>query len=496
MANIFKLFGYKVSRIKTDKKKYQKLKPDTGNKKTGKVVVPTGRSSVNNDLMKATTLESLQSSLKIVKPSFMFETIPTIRALYKVNEDVGSVLHDLVQLTNTGHIIKFDQDIKDKEADKMRDHLEEASKKWGYGTAGLNGLINKIINQIWVGGSLSAEIVPNRRLTSVNVSLINPETIRFVVDKDGDYHPYQKVNTLNGVLGEYIKLNPITYKYFSLIGDEDTPYGIPPFLTALGSIVTQKDMKQNINHIMNQMGLLGYLEVKLDKPDQLAGESLSKYRQRLEGLLEESKRNTLGGFKEGVVTGFIDDHDFEFKSTTKNLNGVTDLFNMNENQIANGLKTTASFLGIDSSGNEGQLGIVFTKMLSQLKNVQMILSAFIEHLYYLELTMAGFNPKGIKVVFNTSTITDDLKLWQGKEIKQRVLDKLYLRYIISSEVYAEEMGYKSAYKVVDAKDAIEVGKDSSKTKEDREKGKDKSDRKVRDKDKTQPKRKDTDTRER
>ena len=75
-------------------------------------------------------------------------------------------------------------------------------------------------------------------------------------------------------------------------------------------------MKTNINHILKQLGLLGYLEVMLDKPDQLANESESKYKDRLNGLLIEAKKNTKAGFLDGVVVGYREDHEFNFNSTT------------------------------------------------------------------------------------------------------------------------------------------------------------------------------------
>ena len=213
-------------------------------------------------------------------------------------------------------------------------------------------------------------------------------------------------------------------------------------------------------------------------------------------LLNKTKTNVQGGFKEGIVAGYEGDHEFEFTSTTKNLTGVSDLFDLNENQIANGLKSPAAFLGLDGKGGEGQLGIIFTKMLSQIKNVHATLSYVLERIFTLELQLAGFNNyKTLEVVFNTSTISDDLKLWQGKEIKQRVLDNLYTRQIIGSEQYADEMGYQEPFKVVKAEDAIPIGGAASDPEKDkkREEDKDKSDRKTRDKNKTQPKRKDQDT---
>jgi len=272
----FNLFG--KSNTSPQSKIVAKTSPvDEAKKKI--VSIPPGRVSEPHDASRGQWLPHA-NKFNIIKPDAINDLIPVVRSLYKTNEDLGSVLFDLVQLTNTGHNIKFDQDINPDLQDKMREHLTVRSKEWGYGTSGINGLVNKWIAQIWVGGALSYEMVPNRRLTQIeSLPMINPETIRFGLKPGGRYEPYQKASGWRGVLNEYIKLNEATYSYTGLWGDEDTPYGIPPFISALNSISTQKDMKDNINHILNQLGLLGYLQAKLDKPEQKANESEAKYEK-------------------------------------------------------------------------------------------------------------------------------------------------------------------------------------------------------------------------
>lgn len=495
--NVFQRFlvgGYSDSIIE----KYRNTPIKTENPIPGKktVSVPAGRVSVPNEIDTGYSITKLGIEANMLKPEFSFDSIPIIRKLYKYNEDVGSILIDLIQLTNTGHKINFENSVNADQVDKMRKYLETRSKTWGSGVAGVHGLINKMIAQIWVSGALSAEIIPARGLKYIdNIVLVNPETIRFKsIKKDGRHQPYQLLKYFKGFTKQFIKLNTTTYKYYGLYSDTDTPYGVPPFLTALRALKTQDSMRKNIDHIMEQMGLLGYLETKVAKPDMNAGENEEQYASRLKSLLEQTKKNLLGGFKEGVVVGFEEDHEFEFHATTKNLTGLPDLFNQNENQIANGLKTSGTFIGINGSGTEQMLSIVFTKMLSQLKNVQLILATFLEELYYLELTMAGFDFKSLHVEFKPSTITDDLKNQQAMEIKQRVAHNLWVDGIIGQDKYADKMGEEKFDTVVERPEP--QGNTDSSGKKKREDDKDKSDRTSRDKKKTQPKRKDTQTKKR
>jgi len=471
--------------------------------KTKKVTTPAGRVSSPEYTQ---DLPSILSS-GFHKPDFLLEFIPRIRKLARTNEDMGSVYNDLIQLTNTGHTVAFDPSISPDQVDKMRKHLKEKSKTWGSGVHGINGLVNKWVGQVWISGALSTEWIPSSELDGIlNVALVNPENILFKYNKKTTkYEPYQKVKNkllsgLNGIENA-VKLNENTYFYAGILNDTDSPYGIPPFLTALEALSDQKLMKKNINHILKQVGLLGYLEVKTDKPDQLADESEPAYIARLKHFLLETKKSVQDGFMEGVVVGFQDDHDFEFHSTTKNINGVSELFNLNEVQVANGLKTSPSFIGQKSGGTETNMGIVFTKMLSQLNSVQEILAENLRKGYLLELQLAGFETKGqIRVEFKPSTITDDLKWWQAMEIKQRTAQKMRIDNIISQEEYANIMGYdkpNAAEPIVPYKDQLGKAKEQSpEQKTKREAGKDKSDRTGRDKKKTQPRRNDRSTKER
>src|SRR3990167_7136809 len=130
---------------------------DTTNIKTNKgeeiKALPPGRVSQregdNNSLLE------LRSGLKFLTPDFQLDIIPIIRQLYKYNPDLGLVLFDLIQLTNTGHTIKFDESTPALDKAKMITHLEEKRKNWGIGVAGIDGLVNKMVAQIYVGGALS-----------------------------------------------------------------------------------------------------------------------------------------------------------------------------------------------------------------------------------------------------------------------------------------------------------------------------------------------------
>ena len=459
--------------------------------------IPPGRVSVPDDSSQGLVV-SLRDITNLVTPSFRSNIIPLIRDLYKVNPDMSIAIQDMFKLSNTGHTISFPNNTPE-EAKKMKEHLSMVSKRWSNYTAGINGLVNRFIVQCLTSGAISIEAVPNNKLDGIStIVFVNPENIYFRRLENGVYHPYQKnPYTILNDKPDFIKLNTETYIYVGMYNDTDEPYGVPPFMAALDSIKGQHDMRINFKHIMELMGMVGFLEAKMEKPPREPNESVQAYRARLNNTLVKLKKNMMGGLKDGIVTGYKEDHEFKLNSTTQSLQNLEKPWAMNQQSVANGLGINSNIIGVQTSNTEGGAGILLSKMISQLKNIQMLISHILEFIYTLELRLSGFNNKGIKVEFGTSTISDELKVQQGLEYKIRNLQALYNQGIINQQQYAWAMGYEKP----DQKEPRQINNDisdieDSAKKQKREADKDKSDRKTRDKNNPMPKRKDQDTKTR
>lgn len=462
-------------------------------------IIPPGRVSVPDD---GFNVQGLKDLTGMVTPSFREELIPLIRDLYKVNPDVSMALQDMFKLANTGHYVEFPYNT-DAEAAKMKKHLEEVSRKWSNYTAGINGLVNRFIVQSLVSGAISIEAVPKNDLSGIStIVFIKPEKIKFKRLSDGVYEPYQ-VNPYTYDSSDkpmYIKLNLNTYIYVGMYNDTDEPYGVPPFMSALDSIKGQHDMRTNFKQIMELMGMAGFVEALMEKPSRKASESEAAYAARLKQYLKDMKRSMVGSLRDGVVVGYKEDHEFKINSTTKDMGHLDGIWNMNQQSVANGLGVSGNLIGVNTSTTEGGAGILLSKMISQLKNIQMMTGHVLEFIYGLELRLAGMPNKGIRVKFGTSTVSDELKVQQGLEYKIRNLTSLYNQGIISQDQYAKAMGYEKPAEAEPRTQAEDVEgvsspEDDAKKKK-READKDTSDRKTRDKEKTNPKRHDQDARPR
>ena len=408
--------------------------------------LPTSRQSTPEGV---NFLNTLQGNYGFVKPDFDFEVIPLIRKLIRVNPDFGQALWDLVMLGNTGHRVRFDSDLNPEVVDKMRAHLEEVSKTWVDGTAGVDGISARMFGQIIIGGAISNEWVPKNDLSGIDtIAFIRPETIRAKLNNKSRYDFYQYTSYILGANIkdlEGIKLNPKTYKYLALYTDTELPYGLPPFIAALEPLATQGILVDNIKKVSKQTSLMGFLRILLNKPKPRDGSSKKKFREELEANLIKTKDRVADGLTNGIVVGYHEDvEEMEFQQTTKNNSGIKDIFNLNEQQIFSGLKSDGSLFGRDYGTSETGITIVLTKLISEIYNIQNLVKSNWEFGYKLELLLAGFDPKGIRVEFNKSTLLDELKLQQGKQIKIENLHKLFYDGIISIDQYADELGYEKA----------------------------------------------------
>lgn len=457
-------------------------------------VPPPGRVSVV-DL--PNTWESLTEDTKILSKEKFIELIPIIRKSYPFIQNLSLAIQDMVQLTNTGHKIYFDNSTPPEQVIKMRQEIIDAGKSWAIGGAGIDSLVNKFITQLYVAGAISGEWVPREDLSGVDqVAFINPDTIEISVNNRGKYSFYQRplhIPLINLTPANLLKLNPLTYKYVGMGGDTEDPRGIPPLVSALEDLGIQRDMMKNIRYIIKQVGILGFIELLMEKPVQNKNENEPSYKKRLERLLVEAKNNLLKGTSDGILVGYSEDHEYNFHSTTANINGLDSIYALNQKMVANGLKYSGSFMGTTSS-TDTNITIVFTKMLSQLKNVQLLVKAMLEFGYSLHLTLKGYDVKNLTVEFNPSTISDDLKLQQAQEIKIRNERILYADGITNLVQYANNVGYEKP----DQKEPrAPIDPDGTIAKEEarkkRETKKDDSDRRSRDKKNPQPKRRDTES---
>lgn len=479
--------------VKLDLIKEKQIKKDP-------IITPTTGGRKTQPTFNEQAYPHIDKNLIFVKPEFSYQAICTIRQLTKSNPDFGMALNNVVSLANTGIRLFFDKSVNDIAADKMRAHIDKKLLHWAdknYTTP--SELISKMFKQLMVAGAIANEWVPSNDLKTIdNIFFIHPEEIEFAYDsKKGYYIPYQhtKADFLGLIKSKHradsnlIKLDTKTFKYYGLASDTESPYGIPPFLNALEPLDTDYNMLDNIKWIVEQIGIWGFLEVLMEKPDFKDGQSISKYTSEMEQFLAQTKARVQAGYRDGITVGFKDDTEFKFHSTTKESSSVREIYSLNWQRVIRGLKSDPALFGGDDSRSETQITIVFTKMLSELAHYQNVVKTNLEFGIRQELLMQGFNFNKLTLQFNPSTLQDALKFEQAREIKIRNNNALYYDGIIDLKHYANDLGLEASSekepRIIRGVGNIKDPSQEAKDKQDREKDKDKSDKKVADKNKPQ-----------
>lgn len=95
--------------------------------------------------------------------------------------------------------------------------------------------------------------------------------------------PYEK-----GKFG-YIRLNEEQYIYEAIEREEDSPYAIPPFLSAIRWINSQFKTQDNIDKTLNKWGLLGFVIAKFKRPRLLPGTDAKTYENQQKEFLQGAK---------------------------------------------------------------------------------------------------------------------------------------------------------------------------------------------------------------
>lgn len=371
-----------------------------------------------------------------INPLVPYEFLDFLEELVLTNPDFSQTVKRTVQLGNTGHYVEFDG-LKNSLVQKATESIEELASSIFQPSAGMDGLVNVLFRQILVKGAISCEFVPSLKFDRVDRVVIVPvKSIRFHFDGK-DFLPYQSVD------GRMIPLNREQYIYVPLLQQENSPYGIPPFVSAMNLAFLQKDSLSDVKNIIRKYGLLGFVFAKRKLPfneNNIPDEEFSAFLQRdLQRFADNFRKN----FTSGAAVSY-DDVDITHHSIANDAKGATDIFQLIEQQIASGLDIDPSLLGRTYSTTETYAGVVYHAFLANLSNIRMLIKRVLEKIYLQHLLFQGFNLNRVTVTFNPDRALNPKQEIEAKKIEvETVLLKLD-KGIIDLDTAARELGYEKA----------------------------------------------------
>lgn len=363
-----------------------------------------------------------------LEPHFGVEWLPVLRNYAIFNADVSLAVDNICNLSNTAFEVSFSKKSK-KETEKLNTIIAELSKKLR-----IKSVVNALLRQLAVNGCLSAEIVPNNRLTEVEqVALVNPFAVRFF-SKNGKRIPHQKNNrATNG----YQILADTTYSYIPLTSDNDSPYGLPPFLAALESLGVEKNLRKNFQKIAEKFGLFGFLEVLMNRPPQKPGEKDEAYWARCETYIARAKPEAEKSIGSGFVIGFKDSHEFRLTGGNTDAKNAQDMMMLNDLTKMSGLKQDPNLLGRQQSRAETFGRVLLSIFSAKVTSYQEIVADFLEKLFALHLRLQGVDTS-VDVSFKTPTLIDQKLENEAEGIRIDNLIKLLEKGAITEEEFKDQ----------------------------------------------------------
>ncbi len=405
------------------------------------------RSSVDENAYK-------EGSYSEVTPEFLLAILPELNKLSIFHQDFAKAVQNCIDLGNTKQEIFFDAAVSERNARKMRAHLEKVENGW-YGFSSPTTFTNSLFRQIAVFGVISSECVPNVSLTGLEkVVTVNPEDICFFY-RQGRYVPMQKVRAVpSGMqyrgLTPYVELNTNQYKYIPIIRSNASPYGLPPFLAAMFPADIQNDMSINFKNITKRLGAFGFLSVLLEAPlpeknsEGNVIENKEAYKKRVEEYIVQQSQRIKDGVANGYAVGLKGKHEFNVDGTV-NASNAADMYALVDTLVAAGLKQDPALLGRNRTVTETFGRVLLQIMVAQTQTMQQIVAEFLSFARLMELRLAGFNVNKVTTVFAPPLPGDEIKNEQARQLRISNARELYNQGIISQTQYAQELGYDSPF---------------------------------------------------
>lgn len=410
-----------------------------------------------------------------------FELLDYVELLATYNADYSQAVENVKMLANSGHTLFVEGGART--AKNVKDKLEEKARSIQVRHGGIDGLIEKLLDQACTYGAMAGEWVTDEDLADVLDFIdINPKHIRFFWEDD-HWAPYQRVDA-RGLQeakargqkirnGNHIKLNELTFHYYAFDSAPGSPYGVPPFLAALTNIAIQRDMITNMAQIVKKIGLLGIVDMTVKGLPMSPGESQEHYENRAGAFLDAYVQIIEDMVKDGGIVHF---DDVEVKPTQLggNAAGATNIFKQNEELIFSGLKSMPSVQGRSYSTTETYAGVAYEIILRNTAKYQRAVRRMIESGYWLMVSLWGDNPDKIKLKFNNNRELNRLQAAQAEKAEIEVAVAkwalgLYDQVAVSQELntgdivepyenvletpYAEMEGKKSPPESTPAEDA-------------------------------------------
>jgi hypothetical protein len=379
-----------------------------------------------------------------------WEILDYVEILSTYNPDYSQAVENIKMLANSGHELMVDA-ASDLQRKRVKELLEENARKVQEPHGGIDGVVDKLLDQAATFGAMCGEWVLNEDLTGVvDFADISPKKIRFFwIEEEQRFAPFQKVTSKQAeeakkqgqeVRGNCVRLNELTFVYYAFDAAPESPYGTPPFLAALQNIAIQRDMVHNMGQIVKKIGLLGMVDLAIERLSALPGESDEEYAARAGAYLDAYTGIAEEMVRDGGLVHF-DDVTVMMQQLGGNAAGATNIHKANEEMVFSGLKSMPSVQGRSYSTTETYAGVAYDIIMRNTEKYQRAAKRVIERGYWLMCNLSGLQPDKISLVFNENRALNRQQeaLAEKTEIANAVMK--WILGILDQRGVAQELGY-------------------------------------------------------
>lgn len=153
-----------------------------------------------------------------------------------------------------------------------------------------------------------------------------------------------------------------------------------------------------LKSLSTKMGLLGFLDITFPQRQKSPSETETEYWQRAKRFLQDTAQEISENINKGILLHF-EGTQVEFKELSNSTAGIKDITNTIEKWLIEGAKGQPAILGFSEGLTETWATVSLHIFISQLKNYQRIVERFLEYVYKLHLTLAGYEVNDINVSF-------------------------------------------------------------------------------------------------
>lgn len=351
-----------------------------------------------------------------------------------VNPDMSQAVSNWVAIGNPGHdLIIVGEDEAVAAAERR---LNVKARSLARHTAGIDGLVNKYLEQVALTGAISSEDVVTLGPVGSGVEqvvIVPTSQIRFK-RKGAEYVPYQLVD------GEELPLNPITYRYLAHMTIENSPYAKPPMVAAIEPILDQRTMKKNLQFVLKKFGLFGLISAAVTPPNRELRETEDEYQKRVQSYLKEVLEAFKENFHEGLAV-YTNDIKVERTNLTTDARGVQEIFRLNEEQVFSGLGSDPAMHGRTYSTTETYARVVYNLLVRHAESFQRPVKRRIERTYQLDLALAGIPIEEVSLHFHQAKSQDPFTEARARQVAWRVVREKVEAGLLNPDTAARELGY-------------------------------------------------------